>query len=77
MMNRCYCYACDNFFTADDLDMCPICNAVGDDLEMCDDEIDEDGFDTYEPTEEDIEAMYQESLARDEVIYKMFIIGAQ
>lgn len=34
---RCYCFKCNNFFTADDLDECPICDASIDHLEVCDD----------------------------------------
>lgn len=73
-----FCLVCNEYTEINGFEQCGHCGAVGDELIPCEyDEIDEDGFDTYEPTEEDIEAMYQESLARDEVRYKMFIIGAQ
>lgn len=35
---RFYCYKCNNFYTAEVEDLeCPYCEAVGDDIEECDD----------------------------------------
>ena len=34
---RCYCINCNNFFEADPMVACPICGAVGDELEECGD----------------------------------------
>lgn len=45
---RIYCMNCNNFYTADDLDNCPHCEASMDSLEVCDDlddYIDEEEFD--------------------------------
>lgn len=44
---RIYCMNCNNFYTADDLDNCPYCEASIDSLEACDD------LDDYVAEEED------------------------
>ena len=49
-MMRCYCFKCNNFFTTDDMDFCPICDASIDSLEECSDlddfiEEEEENFD--------------------------------
>ena len=76
-MEMMYCLNCNNEFEVDGLCRCPRCGAVGDDLEPYEEEIDEGAFDEYEPTEEDLEAMYEDYLMRQAIENEVALIGAQ
>lgn len=58
-MKRCYCIKCERFYSANELDNCPYCEASTEWQEIDDIEPEE-----WEPTEEDIEAMYEDYLTR-------------
>lgn len=76
-MEMMYCLCCNNEFEVNGLVRCPHCGAVGDDLMPYEEEIDEGAFDEYEPTEEDLEAMYEDYLMRQAIENEVALIGAQ
>ena len=69
-----YCLVCNEEFEADVATYCPCCGAVGDDLEPCDEE--EAYAEDWEPTEEDLEAMYEDYEARRVVENRYLLMGA-
>lgn len=72
-----YCLNCNDYFEADTLTACPHCGAVGDDIEDCTDLCETMDADEWEPTEEDLEAMYEDYEMRRQIGNACAVIGAQ
>lgn len=72
-----YCLNCNEFFEADILTACPHCGAVGDDIEECDDLCDTIEDDRWIPTDDDLEAMYEDYEARRIAESAALLIGVQ
>lgn len=66
------CLVCGMEFTLEGWNICPQCGAVGDDLEPIEDEVEE-----WEPTEEELEAMYEDYEMRRQIGNACAVIGAQ
>lgn len=74
---RFYCLNCNEFFEAETLTDCPFCHSVGDDIEECGDLCETIESDEWEPTEEELEAMYEAYEAQRIVENELLLIGVQ
>lgn len=72
-----YCLNCNEFHEAEIATYCPHCGAVGDDLVECDDLYDGIEDEEWEPTDDDLEAMYEDYEARRIAENMGALIGVQ
>lgn len=72
-----YCLVCNEEFEADVATYCPCCGAVGDDLEPCEEEDEGAYTEDWAPTEEELDAMYEDYEQRRLISNAVAVIGAQ